>query len=133
MSSAPRQGKFTANVVTPLVTGAAPFVRRFSDSADTVGMDEGLSLQYLHRRVAEGVNARRRASWLFGRLYNAMTGSNPAQVELSGAVLLTVTRVLGHDRPEGVVAASRLSLPLEAAERLLADYTAAVKSRGLVA
>ncbi|MBS8226666.1 hypothetical protein [Vannielia litorea] len=133
MSQRSSQGKFTANAVTPSVIGAAPFVGRLSDMADTVGMDEGLSLQYLHRRVAEAANARRRASGLFGRLYNAMTGSDAARVELSGAVLLTVTRVLGHDRPEGVVAASRISLPLEAAERLLADYSVRLKERGLMA
>ncbi|MGH1369097.1 MAG: hypothetical protein ACRBCL_10820 [Maritimibacter sp.] len=124
--------KFQRNLIEPVVIGAVPFVARFRDLADKVGMSEGQAVLHLHRKVSEGEKARKRARTFVGRVHNWMSGTQGEVVTATGAVLMTVYRALNTAPPEGMTAMGEFALTLDHAIDLNGHFAAAMTEKGVI-
>lgn len=120
--------------LTEAVRVSSPMARfgaQFADLADRVYMSNAHCLMYVARRVAEARNAQARASWIGGRVYNRLTGSDADHVVLSGTVLANSLKWLGEPVPDDFPRAADLELPFGLAAQLDADLRTKAAADGM--
>jgi len=120
---APEFGSWTAVAThaAKVSNPAARFGHGFGQLADKAYMTPAHCVMYLARRVGEARQARDRASWFGGRVYNWLTGTKFETVDMSGAVFANSLKCLGEPVPDDFPRGADFTFPFEVAERLESD------------
>ncbi len=87
---------------------------------------------YVARRVGEAKQARDRAHWVGGRIFNWMAGCDPDHVVISGAVLANAFRWLGEGVPDDFPREAEMELSLDVALQLDQDLRTKAAAEGML-
>ena len=74
---------------------------------------------HLHNKLQLAKAARNRSAWLFGRIYNQMSGEEPDHIALTGARLVQVLEIVGRSTPDAIDHRTEYLTPCDVATEAL--------------
>ncbi|MFD0908832.1 hypothetical protein [Ruegeria arenilitoris] len=107
-------GKGTSDAVT---AGLGTLLSAGSAAADRLPFDREQLFGVLHFRLYETEQARKRARWFGGRIYNTFSGADPDYVPVSGTHLMQMLDAIRIQAPDFVVASGQYLLRYDYAKR----------------
>lgn len=88
-----------------------------SAAADVMPFDSRELFGVLHFRLHTALEARRRSSWVGGRLYNRYTGHSKDYIPLSGTHLVQTFAAAGIEAPDFIASGGQYELRLDYAQK----------------